>query len=159
MKRYTEAIQAFQKAVDLGPNQDLAYGNLGDAYRASGQKEKAAATYDKAIALAFQALQVNPNNTDAMEGLALYYAKKGDTKRGLEYIQRAREIDKKDVSLIYYQATVETLASRPQDAIKSLREAFSNGYSVKEALADPELASLQNVPEFQALIKQYRKAE
>jgi tetratricopeptide (TPR) repeat protein/TolB-like protein/tRNA A-37 threonylcarbamoyl transferase component Bud32 len=159
MKRYTEAIQAFQKAVDLGPNQDLAYGNLGDAYRASGQKEKAAATYDKAIALAFQALQVNPNNTDAMEGLALYYAKKGDTKRGLEYIQRAREIDKKDVSLIYYQATVETLANKPQDAIKTLREAFSNGYSVKEALADPELASLQNVPEFQALIKQYRKAE
>ncbi len=159
MKRYPEAIQAFQKAVELGPNQDLAYGNLGDAYRASGQKDKATAAYDKAIALAFQALQVNPNNTDAMEGLALYYAKKGDAKRGMEYIQRAREIDKKDVSLIYYQATVETLANKPQDAIKTLREAFSNGYSVKEALADPELASLQNLPEFQALIKQYGKAQ
>jgi tetratricopeptide (TPR) repeat protein/TolB-like protein/tRNA A-37 threonylcarbamoyl transferase component Bud32 len=159
MKRYPEAIQAFEKAVEMGPNQDLAYGNLGDAYRASGQKEKASATYDKAIALAFQALQVNPNNTDAMEGLALYYAKKGDTTRGMEYIQRARAIDKKDVSLIYYQATVETLANKPQDAIRTLREAFSNGYSVKEALADPELAGLQNVPEFQTLIKQYGKAQ
>jgi tetratricopeptide (TPR) repeat protein/TolB-like protein/tRNA A-37 threonylcarbamoyl transferase component Bud32 len=159
MKRYPEAIQAFEKAVELGPNQDLAYGNLADAYRASGQKDKAAATYDKAIALAFRALQVNPNNTDAMEGLALYYAKKGDTKRGMEYIQRAREIDKKDVSLMYCQATVETLASKPQDAIKTLREAFSNGYSVKEAVADPELAALQKLPEFQALIKQYGKAQ
>jgi tetratricopeptide (TPR) repeat protein/TolB-like protein len=155
MKRYPDAVKAFEKAIELGPNQELAFGNLADAYRASGQKDKAMATYDKAIALAFQDLQVNPQNTSPMEDLALYYAKKGDTKQGMEFIQRARGIDKKDVSLIYYQATVETLANRPQDALKSLREAFSKGYPVKEAVADPELASLQNLPEFQALVKQY----
>jgi eukaryotic-like serine/threonine-protein kinase len=154
-KRYPEAVQAFEKAIELGPNQELAFGNLADAYRASGQKDKAMATYDKAIALAFKDLQVNPQNTGAMEDLALYYAKKGDTKQGMEFIERARGIDKKDVSLIYYQATVETLANKPQDALKSLREAFSKGYPVKEAVADPELASLQNLPEFQALVKQY----
>jgi tetratricopeptide (TPR) repeat protein len=120
LKRYGEAITAFEKATELGPNQELAMGNLADAYRASGQKDKAMATYDKAIALAFQDLQVNPQNTGAMEDLALYYAKKGDSKHGMEFIQRARGIDKKDVGLIYVQATVENLAGKQSEALRTL---------------------------------------
>ncbi|HYL68956.1 MAG TPA: tetratricopeptide repeat protein [Candidatus Limnocylindria bacterium] len=155
MKRYADAVQAFEKAIELGPNQEIAFGNLADAYRASGQKDKAMATYDKAIALAFQDLQVNPQNTGAMADLALYYAKRGDAKHGMDYIQRARGIDKKDVGLIYNQAIVENLAGKPSEALRTLREAFSKGYPVKEAQADPELANLQNLPEFQALVKQF----
>jgi serine/threonine-protein kinase len=155
LKRYNEAVQAFEKATELGPNQELAMGNLADAYRASGQKEKALATYDKAIALAFQDLQVNPQNTGAMADLSLYYVKKGDAKHGMDFIQRARGIDKKDVGLIYVQATVENLAGKSTDALRTLREAFSMGYPVKDAQADPELANLQNLPEFQAMVKQY----
>ena len=155
MKRYPDAVQAFEKAIELGPNQELAFGNLADAYRASGQKDKAMATYDKAIALAFQDLQVNPQNTGAMADLALYYVKKGDAKHGMDYIQRARGIDKKDVGLIYNQATVENLAGKSSEALRTLREAFSKGYPVKEAQADPELANLQNLPEFQAMVKQF----
>jgi serine/threonine protein kinase/tetratricopeptide (TPR) repeat protein len=155
LKRYNDAVQAFEKATQLGPNQELAMGNLADAYRAAGQKDKALATYDKAIALAFQDLQVNPQNTGAMEDLALYYAKKGDAAHGMEYIQRARAIDKKDVGLIYVQAEVENLAGKPTDALRTLREAFNKGYPVKDAQADPELANLQNLPEFQAMVKQF----
>jgi serine/threonine protein kinase/tetratricopeptide (TPR) repeat protein len=155
LKRYDDAIKAFEKATELGPNQELAMGNLADAYRASGQKDKAMATYDKAIALAFQDLQVNPQNTGALEDLALYYAKKGDAQHGMEFIQRARGIDKKDVGLIYAQATVENLAGKTTDALRTLREAFSKGYSVKDAEADPELTNLQNLPEFQAMVKQF----
>jgi len=155
LKRYDEAIKAFEKATELGPNQELAMGNLADAYRASGQKDKAMATYDKAIALAFQDLQVNPQNTGAMEDLALYYAKKGDSKHGMEFIQRARGIDKKDVGLIYVQATVENLAGKQSEALRTLREAVSKGYPMKDAQADPELANLLGTPEFQAMIKQY----
>jgi len=157
LKRYSDAVQAFEKATELGPNQELAMGNLADAYRASGQKDKAMATYDKAIALAFQDLQVNPQNTAAMEDLAVYYAKKGDGARGMEFIQRARGIDKKDVTLIYVQATVENLAGKPTDAVRTLREALGKGYPVSEALADPELQSLQSRPDFQALIKEFSK--
>jgi tetratricopeptide (TPR) repeat protein len=155
LKRYNDAVKAFEKATELGPNQDLAMGNLADAYRASGQKDKAAATYEKAIALAFQDLQVNPQNTGAMGDLALYYAKKGDGQHGMEFIQRARAIDTKDVSLIYIQATVENLSGKTADALRSLREAFSKGFPVKDAQSDPEFANLQNLPDFQTLVKQF----
>jgi serine/threonine-protein kinase len=155
LKRYNDAVKAFEKATELGPNQELAMGNLADAYRASGQKDKASATYEKAIALAFQDLQVNPQNTGAMGDLALYYAKKGDGRHGMEFIQRARGIDMKDVSLIYIQATVENLSGKTTDAIRSLREAFSKGFPVKDVQADPEFGNLQNLAEFQALVKQF----
>ncbi len=155
--RYAEAVQMSEKAVELGPNQELAVGNLADAYRGSGQKDKANATYDKAIALAFQELQVNPQSTAALEDLALYYAKKGDAARGTEFIQRARKIDEKDVELIYAEATVEILANKPADAIRSLRAAFTNGYPVQQAALDPEFAKLKTSPEFQALVKEFSK--
>ena len=155
LKRYPEALAAFEKATELGPNQEVAMGNLADAYRASGQKDKATAAYDKAIALAFQDLQVNPQNTGALGDLALYYAKKGDPQHGMEFIQRARGIDKKDVQLLYAQAIVENLAGKTSEALHTLREAFSKGYSVKDAQAEPDLSNLQNNPEFQAMIKQF----
>lgn len=155
LKRYNDAIPAFEKATQLGPNQELAMGNLADAYRAAGQKDKSIATYDKAIALAFQDLQVNPQNTGAMADLALYYAKKGDAKHGIEFIQRARGIDKKDVGLLYVQAEVENLAGKTTDSLRTLKEALSKGYPLKDTLADPELANLQSLPEFQAIVKQF----
>ncbi|MGH9682697.1 MAG: protein kinase domain-containing protein [Candidatus Acidiferrales bacterium] len=157
LRRYTDAVQMFEKAVALGPNQEMAVGNLADAYRWSGQKEKAAATYDKAISLAFQDLQVNPQNTSAMEDLALYYAKKGDSNRAMEFIGRARAIDKKDVELVYVQATIENFAGKPSEAIQTLREALAQGYPAKEAQSDPELQNLQTRPDFQQLMKEFSK--
>jgi len=42
--------------VELNPSDETMMGNLADGYRAVGQMDKARATYDKAIALAFKAL-------------------------------------------------------------------------------------------------------
>jgi len=155
LKRYPEAVAALQKAVELGPNQEMAVGNLADAYRYSGQKDQAVANYDKAIALTFKDLQVNPQSTEAMGDLATYYAKKGDTAHAIDFIQRARAIDKKDVELIHTQAIVENLGGKPADAVRTLREALSNGYPLKEVEEDPELQNLNDRPDFQALLKEY----
>jgi serine/threonine-protein kinase len=155
LKRYTEAAQMFEKALALSPNQQMAVSNLADAYRWSGQKEKADATYDKAIALAFKDLEVNPQATDPMAGLALDYAKKGDPKRGMDFIRRARTIDKSDVELIYIQAVIENLANQQKDALGTLQEALKKGYPVGEAESDPEMANLQSQPQFKAMEKEF----
>jgi eukaryotic-like serine/threonine-protein kinase len=155
LKQYPQAIEALEKSVQLGPNQEDAYGNLADAYRYSGQKDKADATYDKAIALAFHDLQVNPQSSDTMGDLALYYAKKGDAKHAADFIQRARAIDKRDVGLLYNQAIVENLAGKAAEAVATLREALGKGYSVNGVEKDPEFQSLQGRPDFQAMIKEF----
>jgi tetratricopeptide (TPR) repeat protein len=87
--RYGESVTMFEKAVAMSPNEELLTGNLADGYRWNGQKQKSLATYDKAIALAYKELQVNPRNTSAMGSLAGYYAKKGDGAQAIEWVSRA----------------------------------------------------------------------
>ena len=52
--------------------------------------DKAKATYDKAIALAFKALRMNPRSATTMGSLALYFAKRGDVAPATEFVRRAR---------------------------------------------------------------------
>ncbi|HEV2177324.1 MAG TPA: tetratricopeptide repeat protein [Terriglobia bacterium] len=155
LKRYSDAVPMFEKAVQLNPNDETDMGNLADAYRGAGQKDKASATYDKAIALAYKELAVNPRKADTMDHLALYYSKKGETTQALQFIHRAREIDGSNVEPIYDEATIQTAAGHTQEALKALREAFQRGYSPRQAANDPELKSLQGNPEFAELIKEF----
>jgi hypothetical protein len=88
----------------------------------------------------------------------MYYAKKGQTDRGLEFITRARGISHDDVSLIYIQALVENLANKQTEALRDLQLALTKGYPAKAADTDPDLASLKSHPEFAAMIKKYSPA-
>ena len=154
--RYDEARANFEKAVDMRPQDPYFVGNLADCYRWLGQQEKANSTYDRAIALAFQSLKTNPRDAVALGFLGLFYAKKHDTARGLEFIRRAREINPNELDFFYKEAVINTLAGRMPEALQSLREALSRGYSVREAYADPELKDLRQRPEFPAMAKQFQ---
>ena len=152
-KRYADAAQMFEKAASITPNDEKMTGNLADAYRWSGDKQKADATYDKAISLAQKNLQVNPRDAEAMGGLALYYAKKGDAATAQQFIRRARGVNDTSVELIYIQGVVEALAGHDDDAVKTLSEAFQKGYPVDQAQTDPELSKLASRPDFAKLLK------
>jgi tetratricopeptide (TPR) repeat protein len=155
LKRRQESVAAFEKAVQLNPNQEVAVGNLADAYRWAGQPEKASVTYDQAINLALKELEVNPRNAAAMASLALYYAKKGNAPRASDFIRRARALDENNVEYMYSEAVVRTLAGRTQEAIQSLRRAFEKGYAVSDAMGNPELQKLQSLPEYQKLLAEF----
>jgi len=152
LKRYHEAAEMFEKAVALSPKQQVVLGNLADAYRWSGQSTKAIATYDKAIALGYKELEVNPRNATAMRCLALYYAKKGNQTQALEFIRQARSLEPANVDFVYSEAEILALAGRPQQALDALSEAFRMGYPRAEVAVDPELNSLHSRPEFRQLM-------
>jgi serine/threonine-protein kinase len=158
LKRYAESVPMFEKAAEMNQNDPLLVGNLADAYRWSGQLDRANTTYEKAISLAFKQLQVNPRDANIMDQLSLYYAKKGDAVHAVDFIRRARAINSTDLSMIYDEAVVYTLTGRPAEALASLREALKKGYSLQEAQNDPELASLQGRPEFAKLVAEFGKS-
>ncbi len=148
LARYADAVPMFAKAVELVPNDFALRGNLADAYRWSGDRQKAAAAYDQAIAAAYKSYEVNSQNAEVLGDLALFYAKKGDDRKALDFLHRARQIDAKGNLLMYQEATIHALAGRTADALASLGQALRNGYSLKEASSDPELKSLRQTPEF-----------
>lgn len=155
LKRYGEAVKVFSKAVELNSNDQMSMGNLGDAYRWSGQAEKAAAAYGKAIELCNQALKINPRDAEIMAYLALYYAKTGQEEQALSMAEHARSLAKDDVNLIYDDAVVHALTGHAPEALSTLREAFQKGYAVDYAKNDPELNRLASNPEFENLVKEF----
>ena len=155
LKRYPEAVQMFEKAAEMNPSDETLVGNLGDAYRWAGQKDKANASYDRAIALAYKQLQVNPRDANTLGHLALYYAKKGDTAQAKEYIKRARSIDSSDVYSLYISAVVDTIGNDPKSAIATLRTALQKGFAVADLESEPEFGPLKLAPEYQAMIKEF----
>jgi eukaryotic-like serine/threonine-protein kinase len=157
LKRYAESVPMFEKAVEMNPNDSMMMGNLADAYRWSGQPDRANATYERAIALGFKQLQVNPRDAGVLEQLGLYYAKKGDAIQALDFMRRARALSLADVNVIYNQAVVFAISGRTAEALKALREALQKGYSLEEIKSDPELGTLQSLPEFKKLVAEFSK--
>ncbi|HEV2297844.1 MAG TPA: tetratricopeptide repeat protein [Candidatus Acidoferrales bacterium] len=157
LKQYKEAADAYEKGVQLNSNDLTMMENLGDAYRWSGQKDKASATYQKAIALGYKLLQTNPQDSDTMSQLALSYAKIGDAQKAADFIRRARSIDKNNVMYIYFEAEVNAIVGHSSDAIKALRTAFEKHFPAEYAQNDPELNTLQKLPEYISLVNQYAK--
>jgi tetratricopeptide (TPR) repeat protein len=153
--RYAESVPMFEKAVAMSPDEEWFTGNLADGYRWNGQKEKSLATYHKAIAMAYNELQVNPRDASVMGRLAGYYAKEDDRAQALEWISRARTLDTNSIQLMSQAAIVHTLASRPEEALADLREAFQKGYSTEEARREPEFRRLQSRPEFAHLLAEF----
>jgi serine/threonine protein kinase/tetratricopeptide (TPR) repeat protein len=157
LKRYDDAIKMSQKAVEMSPKDELLEGNLADAYRSSGHAQEALNAYDTAIRLAFQQLQVNPKSAGVTGDLALYYMKKGDAAHALQYIRQARSLDPSDLQQVYSEAQIYALGDKPKEALATLKEALEKGYSPDEALNDPELAKLKDLPEFMKLLSGYSK--
>ena len=153
--RHADAVKMFEKAVAMNPNEHTAAGNLADGYRWSGQPEQARKTYQRAIELAQKALRVNPADASTMGTLGSYYAKNGNTREGLDYIRRARNMQPDDIQLIYQNAVVNLIVGEQAEALKNLREAFQKGYPLEEAKVDPELKTLQSAPEFGKLLAEF----
>lgn len=154
--RYAESAGDFEQAVKMSPLDAEYRINLADAYRWSNRRELAAASYDQAIKLAAQTLQVSPDDTDALGDQAIAYAKTGNGPTALRLIGRARKLDAGNVDLMYEEASIHALAGRTAEAIASLREALRHNYSQDVVTGDPELAELRKTPEFAKMIAEFR---
>jgi eukaryotic-like serine/threonine-protein kinase len=152
LKRYSDAIQAYQEAAKLDPQSQIIAGNLADAYRAAGQADAASKAYDHAISLAYKDYQVNPRDAGTLASLSIYYAKKGDSAHSLEFIHRARTLQPDSLEYLADEAIVNALANRPKQAMEAVRMALAKGYPADELKNEPELESLQSLPEFQQLV-------
>jgi tetratricopeptide (TPR) repeat protein len=85
-KEYSEAIEWYDKAIEINPNYVDAWNNKGIALEYSGKHKEAIEYYDKA-------LQLDPKYVDAWnnKGLALYNS--GKHKEAIEYYDKALQLD------------------------------------------------------------------
>jgi tetratricopeptide (TPR) repeat protein len=157
--QYREAAQAFEQATKLTPGKALYWSNLGDAYRwAPGLRPKAAAAYDRAIALARDELSTDPRNSGALNTLGLSLAKTGKPAEGLSEIRKSLAIEPGNPEYLYDAAIVSALLGRNEDAIGWLRQAVDGGLPVSQIERDPEFQSLRKLDSYKKNFVDPKKA-
>ena len=152
LRQYDEAVKWYERSVQINASQsEELWGNLGDAYRWTGQTDKALAAYRKTITLA--KMNANSQSANNLGDLGLLYAKMGDQAQAVRSTTLARTKAPNDLQLIYYEGEVYALLGQPLKAIAAYRLAVAKGWLREEVWNDPENAKLQSMPEFVELCR------
>jgi tetratricopeptide (TPR) repeat protein/predicted Ser/Thr protein kinase len=155
LKQYSQAVEMFEKAVAMNPNNPDVILNLADAYRGLGEKDKARTAYQRTITTGFKELETNPQDADVMTDIALAYANNGNATQAFSFIRQARGIDKGNVNYVYAEAEVDAISGHTSEALDCLRQALQKHYPAQFAAGDEDLKNLNGRPEFAAMIKEY----
>jgi tetratricopeptide (TPR) repeat protein len=149
---YRRAIDMFLQAVALGDRNPELWGNLADAYRANGEREKAQATYRTAVTLAGKELAVNPVNGEMQALLGTYLAALGDKELALARARTARQLEPANPSVAFLSALVHELADDRSGALTELHAAIRNHYPTNQVWLHPDLAALRQDPRFRSVL-------
>jgi len=151
---YEDAANAFEKATELAPTIYLYWGNLGDAYRSiPNATTRANVSYDRAIQLADGELKVNPTATTIRVRMAVWLAKRGNTRRADDEIRRALAADPNNPTYIYKAAMIANVEGRSDDAVRLLESALAQGYSRADAEHEREFENLRRDGRLQQVLQ------
>ncbi len=158
--RPSDAVKAYQHAVDLDSLDFKAWGTLARAQGSSGDREAAAKSYAKAIDLGEGERLQSPDNALVLAELAHDYAASGKSAQALDRVGKALALDAKGGGAdrpsvtgdVAYHAgvTYELLGQRGR-AFGLIMKALALGSHVGEIKHGPELAGLRSDGKFQAV--------
>jgi len=114
-ERIDEAIQNFQKALQLNPHSLPALDNLANAYRL--QKR-----WDEARNVLERALEFAPEDPEANYSLGMIYAQSNDTPKAYEYLQRALKVRPVYPEALNNLGVLYLLTQRKDEAIASFEQ-------------------------------------
>jgi TolB-like protein/Flp pilus assembly protein TadD len=158
MGRYPDAQQMLERAIKAAPNDHALWGNLADIQRQlSAGRPQAAQSYRRAIALAEEALRLNPEDAVSWAQLAYYRAQVGDAAGAARDIARARRLQPELVYVRYYASLVALAAGDRRAALEQLGHAIASGYSSALVRHAPEFGALRTDPEFERLLGAARR--
>jgi tetratricopeptide (TPR) repeat protein/tRNA A-37 threonylcarbamoyl transferase component Bud32 len=159
LNRFPDAAAAFTKATEITPRSSRYWRNLGDAYRwIPGRETEARAAYERAVALADEAIRINPQDYTEHRTRAVALAKIGRVREGRSGILRALELRPQSTSTVYEAAVIANVAGSEDEAIARIEQALRLRNSPDDFLRDPEFANLRKSGRLAATIQQFRSS-
>jgi eukaryotic-like serine/threonine-protein kinase len=149
--RYSEAVDAYKRAIALEPRNPSLHRNLADALTRAGATRSARTEYARAVDLATEMLRVNPKDASTLSVKAVGLARTGRVVEGYDVSVAALRLAPTDYDVLFEHALILTLLDRKTEAVTMLERAVAAGYSAARLRSDPNLASLSELPAFQAL--------
>lgn len=119
LNKFPEAIAAYRKAVSYSDGEFVpALTNLAAVLYRIGE-------YSESIAVYRRALNIDSENSSAWIYLAEAYQKNGDNVGALHALEKARQIDSTDVSLVYQQSEIHIAMEEFGAAINLIKEGYA----------------------------------
>ena len=147
-KKYAEAAEAVDKALQLNDKDYMVWGNLAIAYEGLGDKEKAAKARDREIVLLEQTTHDTPRDAVAQANLGLLYAKKKMRDQAISRIQSALALSPDDATVLEIVGeSYEDLGDRAR-ALEYIQKSVEKGYGLGILQNNPSLQSLLSDPGF-----------
>ena len=141
-KKYAEAAEAVEKALQLNDKDYLVWGNLAFAYEGLKENDRAQKARDREIALLEQAVQTTPRDGVMQANLGLLYAQKKLRQDALSHIQSALALSPDDPNVLEsIGEAYEDLGDRTQ-ALQYIEKSVQQGYSLATLKTFPSLQSL-----------------
>jgi TolB-like protein/Flp pilus assembly protein TadD len=152
-----EAAKLFEQAERLDPEDFQAPILLRQIYFSLGRLEAAREAARRGIERAERHLELNPDDTRALNLGLGGLASLGDTEKTLQFARRSLEIDGENPDTLYNVACGYALVGETERALDCLERASIRGMAIADwAENDSDLASVQNEPRFRRLIAQLK---
>lgn len=135
-----KAIEQYQKIVEKDSKDTESWLMLGRLHKLAQSSPEAEKAYK-------QALENDPNNEDALTGLAMVYADLGDAKQAAELLKRAADKNPSGRSLMSLASTYEQMreyALAAETLKKAIEVSPANAAELKRALARDLMLSDQS---------------
>jgi serine/threonine-protein kinase len=151
--RFKDSTAAYEKAVQLDDKDYLSWGSLAQARYFAGERETSRQAYDRAIALAKNAVSVNARDVQALKYLADYHAMIGDRNRAISYLNEELNQSRSDQDALFEAALVFNHLGETGTSLEWLGKALRAGVPPQQVLQEPGLDNLHDNPRFQELLK------
>lgn len=152
--KLAEAVQWFEKASQVLPEDFQAPVLLASAYGGLHGKEAGNAAYRRALRVIEKHLEMHPDDARAVYFGAMCLCQVGDRERGFEWAERALVMDPEETSILYNVACVFAQEGEAERATDCLEKAIGFGWGQKEWLSnDPDFNLIRDDPRFLALVE------
>jgi tetratricopeptide (TPR) repeat protein len=147
---FEKAIEAYKKAIEINPDSDMAYSNMGSAY--AGLKK-----FEEAIEACKKAIEIDPDSDGAHHNIGLAYYNLGKFERAIEAYKKAIEIKPDSYMAYCNMGLAYDKLGELKEAIKAHKKAIEFNSNIDKAYCGMghAYASLDKLKE---AIEAYKKA-
>ncbi len=147
------AARLFEKGTEVRPDDYQAVALLAQVYRALGQDDKRDDARKRTLDVIEKRLQTSPNDARALCFGSVNLLEAGETEKGMEWLERAKNALADDALNLYNVACVYSNIGQIDDALDCLEKSVRKGMAeVDWMMNDSDLDNLRDHPRFKALL-------
>ncbi len=155
--KHEQAVRLFEQASLVRPEDYQAPIFLVAAYEDLDLEKKAVEANIGAVEVFKKHLELNPDDTRALNLGAIALLKSKDEKLAAEWMERAVSLDPEETSVLYNAACFYSRMGKVEKALDYFERTIESGWGSKEWIEnDSDLDPIRNHPRFQVIMKKLK---